>query len=52
MPAPRKYPSELRERSIRLVAEAVAEDGSLSMNAAVKRIARGWEWCQTRCAVG
>jgi transposase len=52
MPAPRKYPSELRERSIRLVAEAMAEDPSSSMNAAVKRIAprvgvvpdtlRGW----------
>lgn len=52
MPAPRKYPNELRERSIRLVSEARAEDPSLSLNAAVKRIAprvgvvpdtlRGW----------
>jgi len=52
MPAPRKYPNELRERSVRLVAEAMAEDSSLSLNAAVKRIAprvgvvpdtlRGW----------
>ena len=52
MPAPRKYPDELRERSIRLVGEAMAEDASLSLNAAVKRIAprvgvvpdtlRGW----------
>ena len=39
MPAPRKYPDELRERSIRLVGEAMAEDASLSLNAAVKRIA-------------
>ena len=38
MPAPRKYPEELRERSVRLVAEAMAEDASLSVNAAVKRI--------------
>ena len=38
MPAPRKYPDELRERSVRLVVEAMAEDPSLSLNAAVKRI--------------
>lgn len=38
MPAPRKYPAELRERAIRLVSEARAEEPSLSMNAAVKRI--------------
>lgn len=38
MPAPRKYPSELRERSARLVAEAMSEDPSLSLNAAVKRV--------------
>jgi transposase len=38
MPAPRKYPDELRERSLRLVAEAMAEDANLSLNAAVKRI--------------
>ena len=38
MPAPRKYPDELRERSIRLVSEAMAEDRSLSLNGAVKRI--------------
>ena len=38
MPAPRKYPNELRERSIRLVIEAMAEDPSLSLNAAVLRI--------------
>jgi transposase len=52
MPAPRKYPNELRERSVRLVAEAREQDPSLSMNAAVKRVAprvgvnpdtlRGW----------
>jgi transposase len=38
MPAPRKYPNELRERAQRMVAEAMAEDPSLTMNAAVKRI--------------
>jgi transposase len=52
MPAPRKYPNELRERSVRLVTEAREQDPSLSMNAAVKRVAprvgvnpdtlRGW----------
>jgi transposase len=50
--APRKYPDELRERAMRLVAEAREEDPELSLNAAVKRIAgrvgivpdtlRGW----------
>ena len=38
MPAPRKYPSELRERAMRLVAEARKEDPGLSSNAAVVRI--------------
>ncbi len=38
MPAQKKYPQELRERSVRLVAEAMSEDPTLSMNAAVKRI--------------
>ena len=38
MPAPRKYPNELRERAQRLVAEAMTEDPSLSLNAAVKQI--------------
>ena len=38
MPAPRKYPHELRERAQRMVAEAMTEDPSLSFNAAVKRI--------------
>jgi transposase len=52
MPPARKYPPELRERSVRLVVEAMAEDPGLSMNAAVRRIAervgivpdtlRGW----------
>jgi transposase-like protein len=52
VPAPKKYPDELRERAKRLVAEAMTEDPSLSLNAAVKRIAgrvgivpdtlRGW----------
>ena len=52
MAAPRKYPEELRERAMRLVAEAREEDPELSLNAAVKRIAtrvgivpdtlRGW----------
>ncbi|WIE55550.1 transposase [Curtobacterium sp. MCBD17_003] len=38
MPAPRKYPQELRERAMRLVQEAQKEDSSLSLNAAVIRI--------------
>ena len=38
MPAPRKYPNELRERAQRLVSEAMAEDPELSLNAAVIRI--------------
>jgi transposase len=38
MPAPRKYPNELRERAQRMVAEAMVEDPSLSLTAAVKRI--------------
>ena len=38
MPAPRKYPSELRERAQRLVAEAMVEDPGLSLNQAVLRI--------------
>lgn len=52
VPAPRKYPQELRERALRLVDEARKEEPELSMNAAVRRIAprvgvnadtlRGW----------
>ena len=38
MPAPRKYPNELRERAKRLVDEAREQEPGLSMNAAVKRI--------------
>jgi transposase-like protein len=38
MPAPRKYPQELRDRSCRLVMEAMAEDRDLSLNGAVRRI--------------
>ena len=38
MPAPRKYPQELRERAMRLVHEARQEDPELSVNAAVHRI--------------
>lgn len=38
MPAPRKYPDELRERAVRLVTEARAEEPNLSMHEACKRI--------------
>ena len=38
MPAPRKYPQELRDRAIRLVQEARQEDPELSVTAAVTRI--------------
>ncbi len=38
MPAPRKYPPELRERAQRLVREAREQEANLSLNAAVIRI--------------
>jgi len=38
MPAPRKYPDELRERAQRLVREAREQDPELSLNAAVQRV--------------
>jgi len=38
MPAPRKYPQELRERAMRLVREAREQEPELSLNAAVVRI--------------
>lgn len=38
MPAPRKYPQELRDRAVRLVKEAMSQESSLSLNAAVIRI--------------
>ena len=38
MPAPRKYPQELRERAIRLVQEARQEEPELSVTATVTRI--------------
>ena len=38
VPAPRKYPNELRERAIRLVVEAREQEPELSLTAAVNRI--------------
>lgn len=38
MPAPRKYPQELRDRAVRLVLEAREQEPDLSLNAAVVRI--------------
>ena len=38
MPAPRKYPVELRERAVRLVREAREQEPGLSVSAAVKRV--------------
>ena len=38
MAAPRKYPQELRERAVRLVLEARAQEPDLSLNAAVVRV--------------
>ena len=38
VPAPRKYPPELRERAQRLVREAREQEPDLSLNAAVIRI--------------
>jgi transposase len=49
VPAPRKYPDELRERALRLVQETANEDPSLSLNAAARRTA-GWSGsCRTCC---
>jgi transposase-like protein len=38
VPAPRKYPKELRERAQRLVQEAREQEPGLLLNAAVKRV--------------
>lgn len=38
MPAPKKYPDELRQRAVRLVVEAREQEDGLSLNAAVHRI--------------
>jgi transposase len=38
VPAPRKYPNELRERAVRLVQETRDQDKDLSLNQAVIRI--------------
>ena len=38
VPAPRKYPQDLRERALRLVNETLAEEPELSLNAAVVRV--------------
>src|SRR5262245_23927549 len=38
MPAPRKYPDELRQRAVRLVVEALEENPKLSVTAAVARV--------------
>jgi len=38
MPAPRKYPNELRERAQRMVVESMSEDPALTLNGAVSRI--------------
>ncbi len=38
MPSGKSYPQELRERAVRLVSEAISEDPSLSMSAAIARI--------------
>ena len=38
MPAPRKYPNELRERSQRMVGELMEEDAELSLTGACKQV--------------
>ena len=38
MGAPRKYPDEVRERAVRLVADLVADDGGMSGNAACREV--------------
>lgn len=49
MPAPRKYPNELRERAQRLVVEAREQEPGLSLHAAVLRIGRVWGSTRTPC---
>lgn len=39
MPAPRKYPDELRQRGVRLVQDLLRDpDGDVSMNVACRRV--------------
>ncbi len=38
MPAPRKYPDELRDRAVRLVLDLVDQDPKVSVNAGCRRI--------------
>jgi len=53
MAAPRKYPDELRDRSVRLVADLVEdEELQLSITAACTRWASSWASTATRCAAG
>jgi hypothetical protein len=52
MPAPRKYPSELRERAQRLVAEAREQEPTLSLNQAVLRIGPRVGSSRIRCGAG
>ena len=49
MPAPRKYPDELRRRAIRLVRDLVDDEGEgLSVTAASRRVGDQWGSTPTR----
>lgn len=52
VPAPRKYPQELRERAMRLVQEAREQHPELSQIAAVVRIGQRVGSTPTRCVGG
>ena len=50
MPAPKKYPDEMRERAIRLVLDIEQEAGSIT--ASSRASVRSWVSTATRCAAG
>jgi len=52
MPAPKKYPNELRERAQRMVAQSMSEDSALTLNGQLSGSSRGSVSCQIRCAAG
>ena len=51
MPAPRKYPDELRERAVRLVLDVAEEAGSVEAGRAGGSVS-SWGSTPTRCAAG
>src|SRR4051812_28353490 len=51
VPAPRKYPAELRERAVRLVSDMVEGPGGPSINRACGWVS-SWGSTGTRCGTG